>query len=86
MTVEFLRFDPSLCPADIEDIPKFIDNMFLEIAAVLEVVRDGHLDVSNTEPAKPQQGDIRYADGTNWNPGAGEGIYFRNAAAAWVKL
>tara|TARA_R110000851_G_scaffold249109_1_gene401639 strand:- start:764 stop:1024 length:261 start_codon:yes stop_codon:yes gene_type:complete len=86
MTVEFLRFDPSLCPADIEGIPKFIDNMFLEIAAVLEVVRDGHLDVSNIEPTKPQQGDIRYADGTNWNPGAGEGIYFRNAAAAWVKL
>jgi len=86
MTAEFLRFDPTLCPTSIEDLPTFIDNMFLEIRAVIEVVRDGHLDVSNTAPINPQQGDIRYADGTDWNPGAGEGIYFRNAAGAWVKL
>jgi hypothetical protein len=86
MTAEFLRFEPTLCPTSIEDLPTFIDNMFLEIRAVIEVVRDGHLDVSNTAPINPQQGDIRYADGTNWNPGAGEGIYFRNAAGAWVKL
>jgi hypothetical protein len=86
MTAEFLRFEPTLCPTSIEDLPTFIDNMFLEIRAVIEVVRDGHLDVSNTAPINPQQGDIRYADGTNWNPGSGEGIYFRNAAGAWVKL
>jgi len=27
-----------------------------------------------------------YGDGTNFNPGSGEGIYFRNAAGSWVKL
>ena len=33
-------------------------------------------------------GDIRYADGSNWNPGStGEGIYFFNeTTSAWVKL
>ena len=31
-------------------------------------------------------GDIVYGDGTNFNPGDGEGVYFRNAAGNWVKL
>lgn len=87
MSREFLRFDPTNCPSEIEDIPRFIDSMFLEIRTVLDLVRDGHLDVSNVAPSNPQQGDIRYADGSNWNPGSGgEGIYFFNAASSWTKL
>jgi len=36
---------------------------------------------------KPRAGDIRYADGSDWNPGGtGEGIYFFNSSDAWVKL
>ena len=87
MSREFLRFDPTLCPTELEEIPRFLDNMFLEIRTVLDLVRDGHLDVTNVEPTNPYQGDIRYADGTNWNPSSGgEGIYFYNAAGAWTKL
>jgi len=58
MSREFLRFDPTLCPTEIEDIPRFLDNMFLEIRTVLDLVRDGHLDVTNVEPTNPYQGDI----------------------------
>jgi hypothetical protein len=36
-------------------------------------------------PSSPSNGDIVYADGTNWNPGSGEGFYGRQAGA-WVKL
>ena len=87
MSREFLRFDPSTCPTELESIPRFIDSMLLEIRTVLDLVRDGHLDVTNVAPSDPQQGDIRYADGSNWNPGGtGEGIYFFNASSAWVKL
>jgi len=53
MSREFLRFDPTLCPTEIEDIPRFLDNMFLEIRTVLDLVRDGHLDVTNIEPTNP---------------------------------
>jgi hypothetical protein len=28
---------------------------------------------------------VRYADGTNWNPGAGKGLYLYNGTA-WTKL
>ena len=31
MTREFLRFDPSTCPTELESIPTFIDSMLLEI-------------------------------------------------------
>lgn len=83
---EFLRFDPTLTPTDISSLPTFLDNTLLEIKAVLELLRDGHLDVSYEAPTKPSQGDIRYADGTSWNPGSGEGIYFYNSGGSWVKL
>ena len=37
------------------------------------------------EPAKPQDGVIVYADGTNWDPGSGLGFYgYENGS--WVKL
>ncbi len=40
---------------------------------------------TNVAPAKPRTGDTRLADGTNWNPGAGAGVY-TYYAAAWHKL
>lgn len=43
------------------------------------------LDVLHSEPSKPRDGDLVMADGTNWNPGAGAGVYARTAGA-WVKL
>lgn len=40
---------------------------------------------TNVAPAKPRAGDVRYADGTNWNPGSGAGIY-AYFGGAWNKL
>ena len=45
------------------------------------------LERTHVAPDRPRGGDIRYADGSNWNPGSGEGIYFFNeSTTAWVKL
>ena len=36
-------------------------------------------------PQKPREGDLVYADGTNWNPGAGPGLYqFRSGS--WILI
>jgi len=35
----------------------------------------------NVAPAKVTDGMVVYADGTNWNPGSGEGAYIWYAAA-----
>jgi hypothetical protein len=49
-----------------------------------------HYTQANVDPSdndgKPRNGDVRYADGTNWNPGGtGEGIY-AYTDDAWAKL
>ena len=41
--------------------------------------------ILHVEPDKPRDGDLVYADGTDWDPGAGEGFYgYENGV--WVKL
>lgn len=37
------------------------------------------------EPARLADGMVVYANGTDWNPGSGAGVYAREAGA-WVKL
>jgi len=34
-----------------------------------------NFDKYNVEPTKPQEQDVAYADGSNWNPGQGAGLY-----------
>ena len=57
------------------------------MSRIINNIADGHFDVSNAAPDKPRTGDIRYADGSNWNPGStGEGIYIYLSTGAWSKL
>lgn len=45
------------------------------------------LQILHAAPKKLREGMIVYADGSDWNPGSGEGVYRRNAANnAWVFL
>lgn len=39
----------------------------------------------NAAPGRPYTGMIAFADGTNWNPGAGAG-YYGYHSGAWNKL
>jgi hypothetical protein len=57
------------------------------MSRIINNIADGHFDVSNAAPDKPRTGDIRYADGSNWNPGStGEGVYIYLSTGAWSKL
>jgi hypothetical protein len=56
------------------------------MSEVINNMADGHIEVSYVEPERPRDGDIRYADGTDWNPnstGAGLYIYLTDT---WSKL
>lgn len=55
-----------------------IAQSFLE----LDVIRMTEIFVA---PTKPRDGDVRFADGTNWNPGGGRGFY-GFYGGAWNKL
>jgi len=37
-------------------------------------------------PDKPRAGQSYYADGTQWNPGSGEGLYLYKSGGSWVLL
>jgi predicted NodU family carbamoyl transferase len=50
-----------------------------------EAQPDFVLKVLNAAPTKTRAGMLVYADGVNWNPGAGEGLYRRDKTnASWV--
>jgi hypothetical protein len=41
--------------------------------------------ILHAAPAKSFAGDVVYADGADWDPGSGEGLYRRNALnTLWV--
>ena len=82
-----IRYEPLPVPDNPEDIPAYLRQEFTRMSGIINNIADGHFDVSNAAPDKPRTGDIRYADGTNWNPGsAGEGVYIYLSSGAWSKL
>ncbi len=54
-----------------------------ELRRIAEAFAD-HYEVSYVEPTRPRAGDIVYADGVEWNPGSGEGLYRYNLAGSWA--
>lgn len=49
----------------------------------LEFVQATPIDV---EPDKPRKGMVVWAVGSNWDPGAGQGLYVYNEAGTWDKV
>ncbi len=82
-----IRYEPAPVPDNTEDIPAYLRQEFTRMSGIINNIADGHFDVSNAAPDKPRTGDIRYADGSNWNPGStGEGVYIYLSTGAWSKL
>ena len=80
------KYNPNPVPDNTEDLPRYIFDELLRLQGALEENPVTYIEVKNAAPSRIKQGDIVYADGSNFNPGSGEGIYFRNAAGSWVKL
>ena len=82
-----IKYSKAPVPSKAEDIPSYLQTELDRISAIISNLADGHFDVSNVAPDKPRTGDIRYADGSNWNPGStGEGVYIYLSTGAWSKL
>jgi hypothetical protein len=80
-----IAYSPGKVPDNVPDLQRFLTLQLSQIAAVIRLLAAGHIDVTYVAPAKPRDGDIRYADGTKWNPGSGSGVY-RYDGAAWHYL
>lgn len=78
---------PAPPPVDQKQLGAWLFGELRRLAEILnqqqERVRLAEL---NAAPAKPRDGDLVYADGTNFNPtGGGEGVYAR-VGGSWTKL
>lgn len=80
-----IAYVPESTPDDDKLLRSHISNEFRKIQMAITSLAAGHLDITHVAPTKPREGDLRFADGTNWNPGSGQGIY-AYYGAAWVKL
>jgi len=80
------RYISSSVPNDIEELRRFLREEFSLISIAIGNLADGHYDVLHVAPSKPRTGDVRYADGSDWNPGSGEGLYTYLSSGAWSKL
>jgi len=80
-------FEPTPVPLEYSSLRSWIAGQLRRIADVLTapIVRSVHFDTLNAEPSRYSEGDVVLADGVDWNPGAGGGLYLR-FSGAWVKL
>jgi len=79
------RYEPGPLPENQEDLGVYVVTELKRLGNILFNQSVMRLEETNTAPPKPRDGDIRYADGTNWNPGAGAGIYWFDGTT-WNKL
>lgn len=69
------------------DVPNMARYLFRELQRVSEqfLNQDIAVKTKNVEPTKPFEGLMVQADGTNWDPGSGAGLYIYRSNA-WVFL
>ena len=80
------RWSPNPAPVAPEQLPDYLFNELNRLGDIVFNLDTFRLEQTNVEPSKSRDGDIRYADGVNRNPGStGEGIYaYFNST--WNKL
>jgi hypothetical protein len=88
MSLNSVQYTPGIVPRfqNNDQIATFLWDELQKIKAAIDALAAGHLDVTHVEPAKLRDGDIRLADGTDWNPGSGKGVYWYDADATTWKL
>lgn len=73
-------------PPSPEKLPDYVYQEFLRISAILVQMMEGRmLTPRAAAPGKPREGMMACADGVNWDPGAGAGIY-EFKSGNWSKL
>lgn len=77
-----VSYSPSVPPRDAADLVRYLYDELSKISAAINEATYS-LGISNVAPGKPRAGDLRIADGTNWNPGSGAGLY-RHNGTTWV--
>lgn len=86
LTRHSIPYTPSPQPLSANLLKEYLRQELVRIADALASLQDGHMEASAEAPPRPRPGDIRYADGSHWNPGSGEGLYMFKSDSAWHLL
>jgi len=78
-------YEPGPLPEEVDDLGLYMVTELKRLGNILYNQATFRLERIHAEPSRPRTGDIRYADGTDWDPGSGEGIYFYNGTS-WTNL
>jgi hypothetical protein len=82
-----MDYGPEGTPLQDKDVGNWAWREFRKLAGLLRANRNDTvvLESQHNEPPKPLEGMLVLADGTDWDPGSGEGFYGYRGGA-WVKL
>ena len=78
-------YEPGPLPEEADDLGLYLVTELKRLGSILYNQATFRLERIHIEPKRPRAGDIRYADGTDWNPGSGEGVYLFNGTS-WTKF
>lgn len=78
---------PGVTDPTLKAIVEWVENELVQITRVSEAEGGGlSMRVLHVEPTRPRTGMVVYADGSDWDPGSGEGLYAYSSAGVWVAL
>jgi hypothetical protein len=75
-----------LAASSVQELTELLQRELERLSGSLQEVEAHAVRRAYSAPYRAQVGDILYTDGVTWNPGAGEGVYYFNAAGTWTKL
>jgi hypothetical protein len=79
------NYAPGPTPNLDRDLLSYVNNELLKVQGALYELQERHLETAYSVPARPREGDIRFADGIKWNPASGIGVYYYNGTL-WKSL
>lgn len=78
-----MRYTPAPTQAKtVEDLRRWASAELQRVADSSEAAQTPTISISYAAPAKPITGQLVFADGTQWNPGSGRGLYYFDGV--WV--
>ena len=82
-----VQYSPAPAPQNIPlEVRIYLNQELQRLAGVISLLAAGHIDMTHVEPARPRDGDIRLADGSDWNPSSGGQGFYGYYGGAWHKL
>ena len=77
------RWTPNPAPSSNEKLSDYLFHELNRLSDVIFNIDVMRLEQTNQTVDKARDGDIRYADGSDWNPGQGKNLYYYNGTN-WI--